>query len=275
MRILVTGASSFVGSWFCTVAARAGHTVLGLWNHTPLLIDGITSITNDVTSFTPARVDVVVHLACKVMGDDAPEKNRAMMDAVLSWGLPVVYASSTVVHWPVPTSYGRSRAEDEARLRASGLPFLIVRPCAPYGPPHPTHRPRHVESFHRLARLVRRSPVVPVVGSAEVLRQPVHVEDFAASILGLLRRGEWGGGYDAGGPDPLTMREIVAAIAGGPRTLVPVPAGLAARAGARLGGFDPELLRAFAQDDVVDPGPLIEASGVIPRPFDAVALRGA
>ena len=90
MRILVTGASSFVGSWFCTHAAAAGHTVLGLWNNTPLLIDGITPVTNDITSFTPAKIDVVVHLACKVMGADAPAKNRAMMDSVLSWGIPTV-----------------------------------------------------------------------------------------------------------------------------------------------------------------------------------------
>ena len=268
MRILVTGASSFVGSWFCTVAAREGHTVLGLWNNTPLLIDGITPVTNDITSFTPAKIDVVVHLACKVMGADAPAKNRAMMDSVLSWGIPTVYASSTVVHWPQDTAYGRSRREDEERLRAGSAPWIVVRPCAPYGPRHPTHTPRHAESFHRLARVARRSPVVPVVGSPDVKRQPVHVEDFANAILGLLAREAWGGAYDAGGPAPMTMREIVTALAGGPRALVPVPVGVAARAGGLLGGFEPELLRAFAQDDTVDAAPLAAASGVTPRGFE-------
>ncbi len=272
MRIFVTGASSFVGSWFCTIAARAGHTVLGLWNTTPLLIDGITPLTNDMTSLEPVKVDVVVHLACKVMGADAAAKNRAMMDALLSWRIPTVYASSTVVHWSTATAYGRSRQEDEARLKASGVPHVIVRPCAPYGPRHPTHRPRHVESFHRLALAARRSMLVPVVGSAEVCRQPVHVEDFANAILGLLDRGVWGGAFDAGGPSPMTMREIVQAIAGDTRTLLPVPVGVAARVGSVLGGFDPELLRAFAHDDVVDPQPLADASGVVPRAFDPRGL---
>lgn len=270
MRILVTGASSFVGSWFCTHAAARGHTVLGLWNTTPLLIDGITPITSDLTLFTPSKIDVVVHLACKVMGPDALARNRRMLDSVLGWGLPVVYASSTVVHWPGETPYARSRREDEARVRESAAPWLIVRPCAPYGPPHPTHRPKHPESFHRLGRLARRSPVVPVVGSAEVRRQPVHVEDFAASILSLVERGAWNAAFDAGGPEPMTMREIVRALAGGPRVLAPVPPAVAAQVGAALGGFDGDLLRAFATDDVVDPRPLAEASGVEPRPFAGV-----
>ncbi len=272
MRLLVTGASSFVGSWFCTHAAAAGHTVLGLWNTTPLLIDGITPVTSDLRSFEPAKVDVVVHLACKVMGADAPAQNRALMDAVLAWKLPTVYASSTVVHWPTSTAYGRARQEDETRLASSGVPYLVLRPCAPYGPQHPTHTPRHVESFHRLAQVARVSPVVPVVGSADVLRQPVHVADFSAAILGLLDRNVWHASFDAGGPAPIRMREIVDALAGRSRRTVSVPTSLAARVGGAVGAFEPELLRAFAQDDVVDPAPLAAASGVTPRPFDPAGV---
>jgi hypothetical protein len=43
-----------------------------------------------------------------------------------------------------------------------------------------------------------------------------------------------------------------------------------ARVGAAMGGFDADLLRAFATDDVVDPRPLAEASGVEPRSFAGV-----
>ena len=272
MRILVTGASSFVGSWFCSVAARAGHTVLGLWHTTPLLLPEVIPVTSDLTAFRPVNVDVVVHLAAKVMSGDALDRNRAMMDAVLSWRLPVVYGSSTVVHWDTDVAYARSRREDEARLRASGVPWIILRPCAPYGPVHPTHRPRHVESFHRLAQLARRLPVVPVVGSPDVRRQPVHVEDFAAAALALVGRGAWDAAFDAGGPEALTMDTIVSAIAGTRRRVVGVPPGVAARLAGRAGGFQPELVRLFTTDDVVDPAPLAQASGVVPRPFDPAGI---
>lgn len=275
MRIFVTGASSFVGVHFCEAAADRGHAPLGLWRHTPLLVDErrILSLTGDVTSFRPAKVDVVVHLATKVMADDAREQNRKMLDAVLSWGLPVVYASSTVVHWPRKNAYAESRVEDEARVRASGLPWLIVRPCAPYGPPHPTHRPAHAESFHRLARLARYAPAVPVVGDGSVKRQPVHVQDFALAILGLLEKCVWNAAFDAGGPEPLTLRQIVDTLAGRPKPLLPLPEGLAAQAARFVPGFTPESLRTFATDDVVDPRPLAEASGHTPRPF-AAGVRG-
>jgi nucleoside-diphosphate-sugar epimerase len=270
MRILVTGASSFVGAWFCTRAVAAGHTVLGLWRNTPLLVDGVVSLTNDVNHFQPQKVDVVVHLAAKVMAPDAREQNRRMLDHVLEWGLPLVYASSTMVHWPRKNAYAESRVEDEERVMGSAAPWLIVRPCAPYGPAHPTHRPAHKESFHTLRDIVRRSPIVPVPGSAEVLRQPVHVDDFNGAILALLERGIWNAAFDAGGPEPITMREIIEAIAAHRKVrIVAVPELFAKQAGHVLKNFSAETLATFATNDTVDPLPLQRASGVVPRRFDA------
>lgn len=278
MRILVTGASSFVGAHFCTLAAAQGHDVLGLWRNTPMMVDGVKSVTADVTSFRPAKVDVVVHLAAKVMAKDAREQNRKMLDAVLGWGFPLVYASSTMVHWPRKNAYADSRVKDEARVMASDKPWLIVRPCAPWGPPHATHRPAHVESFATLANLVRRAPFVPVPGSAEVLRQPVHVDDFNGAILALLARGVWNAAYDAGGPEALTVREIIERIAAtssrGARKarIVVVPEPLAKLGGRFLKNFSEDTLATFATNDTVDPRPLQAASGITPRRFDAVGL---
>ncbi|MDP2314948.1 MAG: NAD(P)-dependent oxidoreductase [Pseudomonadota bacterium] len=273
MRILVTGASSFVGAHFCTLAARAGHDVLGLWRNTPMLVDGVKSVTADVTSFSPAKVDVVVHLAAKVMAPDAREQNRRMLDAVLEWGFPLVYASSTMVHWPRKNAYAESRMEDEARVMASGQKWLIVRPCAPWGPPHATHKPAHKESFATLATLVRRAPFVPVPGSAEVLRQPVHVDDFNGAILALLDRGVWNAAYDAGGPEALTVREIIERIGGTRKVrIVEVPEPLAKLGGRFLKNFSADTLATFATNDTVDPLPLQRASGIVPRRFDGVGL---
>lgn len=269
MRILVTGASSFVGAHFCSLALREGHDVVGLWRNTGLLIDGVTSVTCDVNNFEPAKIDVVVHMATKVMADDAAEQNRAMMDRVLSWRLPTVYASSTVVHWPRKNAYAESRIEDEARLRANGLPWIIVRPCAPYGPRHPTHTPAHKESFHRLARMCRTLPAVPVIGDGSVRRQPVHVHDFGEAILGLLREDVWNAAFDAGGPEAMTLEQIIHALAGGPKPLLPIPEAVATQLARFVPGFHPDSISTFATDDTVDPVPLMQASGVRPRAFDA------
>lgn len=270
MRLFVTGASSFVGAHFCSLASREGMIVHGLWRRTSLNIRGVVAVHGDAASTRPSPgTEVVVHLATKVMAADARDQNRRMLDAVLSWGLPVVYASSTVVHWERRNAYALSRIEDEDRVRSSGLPYLIVRPCAPYGPRHPEHRPAHKESFHTLARMCHGWPAVPVLGDGNYRRQPVHVDDFNGAILRLIRAGAWNAAYDAGGPLPMTLREIIRALGG--RRVLPLPRPLLRVIGP-LAGMSSDVISTFDTDDVVDPRPLARASGLQPRAFDPGAL---
>jgi nucleoside-diphosphate-sugar epimerase len=274
--LFVTGASSFVGAHFCRLAALRGFTVRGLWRNTPFLLPGVDSVHGGLETIEDPRADVVVHLAAKVMADDAREQNRAMLDRVLAWGKPVVYASSTMVHWPLKTAYAESRREDEARVANSGLDYVILRPCAPYGPRLVGHTPAHKESFHTLVDWVKRLPAVPVVGDGRYRRQPVHVDDFNGALLALLERGRWRGAFDAGGPDPLTMRQVIAILGGhAGRWVTPrlrIPARAAWLASHALPNMRPELVRTFAMDDAVDPEPLRAASGVVPRTFEVGSL---
>ncbi len=273
MRLFVTGGSSFVGAHFCLLAAREGFVVHGLYRRTRLELRGVVSVQGDVATVRPSPgTDVVVHLATKVMAKDAREQNRRMLDAVLGWGLPVVYASSTVVHWPRKNAYALSRVEDEARVRDSGLPHAIVRPCAPYGPRVPGHQPAHKESFHTLARMCRSLPAVPVMGNGNYRRQPVHVDDFNGAILGLVRQGLSASEFDAGGPEPLTLREIIRQLGG--KRVLPIPGPVIRRVGP-LAGLDAAAVSTFDTDDVVDPRPLARATGIDPRPFEAAALANA
>jgi NADH dehydrogenase len=270
VRIFVTGASSFVGAHFCSLAIARGHEVVGLWRNTATRIRGLTAVQGDCASARPPDgCDAVVHLATKVMASDAREQNRRMLDGVLSWGLPVVYASSTVVHWPRKNAYALSRVEDEDRVRKHRPGWLIMRPCAPYGPRHPEHTPQHKESFHTLARMCHRLPAVPMMGDGNYRRQPVHVDDFNGAILALLGRGAWGGAFDAGGPTAMTMREIVRALGG--KRVISVPLRVLRRVGP-LAGLSEDVVSTFDTDDVVDPRPLADASGVAPRAFDPTCL---
>lgn len=284
MRLLVTGGSSFLGAWLCQRAARE-HDVLALHHSTRLRLNGVTPIRvdlrrrRDVERLQALDADAVVHIACKIKArprdDGSPAEaaaaiNRQLMDAVLALGKPTVYASSTVVHWDQDTPYARSRREDEQRLRDSGLPFAILRPSAPYGPRLVTHRPRHKESFHTLAELVRRSPVVPVIGDGTYRRQPVHVEDFADAVLALLARGLPGRAFEAGGGEALSMNEIIAHLARAlrrePRVLH-LPKALFVQAARLSPDFDPSLIAAADEDELADPAALEAATGLRMRGF--------
>ena len=286
MKLLVTGASSFVGAHFCRAAARQ-HTIHALYFSTPLALNGVTPHRIDLRAKRDVRraaaldFDAVVHIACRIRGwpkegettgEAAWRENRAMMDAVLSFGKPVVYASSTVVHWEQDTPYARSRREDEQRLRESGLPWAVLRPSAPYARALTHHRPGHRESFHTLVSLVRSLPVVPVIGSGEYRRQPIHIDDFSAAILALLENGLPDQAFDAGGAEALTFNTIIDLIAQQARRKVRklhLPKALYVQAARLSPDFDPDLISAIDEDELADPTDLIAATGVQPRGFSA------
>ena len=284
MRILVTGGSSFVGAHLCRVAARE-HQVVGLYHSNPLHLNGVEPLradlrrARDVARIQATRPEAVIHVAAKIKASPSGElagaqvaanTNREMMAAVLSLGVPVVYASSTVVHWDDETPYGRCKREDEEALRDSGLPYAIFRPSAPYGPRLANHQPRHKESFHTLADLVRRLPVVPVIGDGQYRRQPVHVDDFSAALLAPLSQGFHDGAYDVGGAEAIPFDEVIdtlARVMGKRVRKLHLPKALFVQFAKRSRDFDPALIAAIDSDEVADPAELTAAYGVRPRSF--------
>jgi len=285
MRLLVTGASSFVGAHFCRLASRE-HYVYGQYFSTPLRLPHIQPVRLDLTHSMAATrlqeldVDVVVHIACKIKGQPqdgedvaaaALRENQQMMSSILSMKKAMVYASSTVVHWQSDAPYVQSRRQDEERLMNSGLDYVILRPSAPYGPRLRNHCPRHKESFHTLTDLIQRSPVVPVVGSGEYRRQPVHVDDFSQAILDCLAKPSLPNrGFDIGGKNAHSFRQIINLLQielGVKRQVLSIPKSLMAYAAKWMPNLEPSLIRAIDEDELADPSDLADYLGWTPRDF--------
>jgi nucleoside-diphosphate-sugar epimerase len=284
MRLLVTGASSFVGAHFCRRAMQV-HDVFGLYFSTPIQLNKVVSLRRDlrhrrdIRKLKSEEYDAVIHIACKIKAEpyqgETPAEaayslNRKMMEGVLALGKPVIYASSTVVHWDSASPYARSRREDEQQLAESGLPFAVLRPSAPYGRRMSSHRPRHRESFQTLVDVIRRSPLVPIIGSGRYRRQPIHVDDFSDAILALLNCGLSGQCLDAGGGTAHSFNEIVDLLAGAmnlKRRRVSLPKPLFVQLSRLRPDFDPSLIAAIDEDELADPTALTAATGVAPRGF--------
>lgn len=289
MRILVTGGSSFVGAHFALLAARR-HEVIAVHHRTPLRLNGVTPLRCDLRRETDreriaaAKPDAIVHLAAKIRTAGANEEtpgalaaalNHGMMDAVLAAGCPVVYGSSTVVHWAQETPYGNSRKADEARLKSAGLPYAIVRPCAPYGPALATHQPGHRESFQTLVSTIRYAPFVPVLGDGQYRRQPVHIHDLGEGILALLDRGLCGQTVDVGGAEALSfdaLIDTIAAALGKHARKLHIPKSVGVKLASVLPNMEPSLLGAVDTDELADPAAFTAATGVVPRGF-SVGVR--
>jgi uncharacterized protein YbjT (DUF2867 family) len=170
--------------------------------------------------------------------------------------------------------YHRTKWAAEEAVRASPIPWTIFRPSIIYGPAD--------QFVNMLAAMVRRYPVVPVIGTGVQRLQPVPVEQVAeafARAIGLEATVKHV--YEVGGPDAVTMLELldlIGAALGRPRVRkVHVPIGLIrplARLLHRLPGFPltPDQLVMLEEDNVCDPQPFFTTFGLTPLKL-ATGLR--
>jgi nucleoside-diphosphate-sugar epimerase len=98
-------------------------------------------------------------------------------------------------------------AEGEASFRAwaeqHGITWVILRPTLIYG----QGRDRNI---CEIVRFIRRFKFFPLLGRAQGLRQPVHVEDVAAACFAaFLASNVNNRAYNISGGETLTYREMV------------------------------------------------------------------
>lgn len=126
--------------------------------------------------------------------------------------------------------YYSGKARQEEALKASGVPWAIVRPTLVFG--------REDVLVNNIAWLLRTFPVFPLFGACDYRVQPVFVEDLAR-LAADAASGEPGRTFDAIGPETFTFEELVRLLAAAVRSrarLVRVPPALGVVAG-RLAGL--------------------------------------
>jgi nucleoside-diphosphate-sugar epimerase len=277
--IVVTGASGFLGAHYLKYTATAFPTweLVAQVRSTPLGFSrpNLSALTCDLTRPGAVEVlaglkpDVIVHMAAAIMEDDARQLNATMMEHVLEAcrrsGAKLIYISSSQVHFSRLNQYALSKVDDEAAVQASGLPHVIFRPAAPYGPLMLDHAPAREQSMHVLAKFITKLPAVPVIGNGRYTRQPVHVDDFNMAINHFIEADAFEGQvFDIGGPRPYSMDEIIALLARivGKRVFpVHLPKELFIGASYVIKTFHKDLLSTTDCDEEVDNGPLLAALG--------------
>lgn len=129
-----------------------------------------------------------------------------------------------------PSIYARTKAAGEAAIKDVFPDAVIFRPSVVFGPED--------DFFNRFAALARISPALPLIGGGRTRFQPVFVGDVARAILaGLEGRARADAPYELGGPEILTMRQVMERVLDytmRSRLLVPLPFWLAKLQGAVL-----------------------------------------
>ncbi|WP_447756503.1 complex I NDUFA9 subunit family protein [Sphingopyxis fribergensis] len=102
------------------------------------------------------------------------------------------------------SAYGRSKGEGEAAVRAAFADAAILRPSILFG--------REDQFINRFAAMMRMMPVVPVIASNAKF-QPAYVGDVADAVVAALGSDAAGKTFELGGPQVLTMGELLRWIA--------------------------------------------------------------
>ena len=117
----------------------------------------------------------------------------------------------------------RAKWRAEEAVRGSGIPFVILRPSWIYGPED--------HSLNRFLAMSRSLPFVPMIGDGNRQRlQPVFIDDAGRAVAEAVEnRAADGHSFELGGPEVLTMNEIVRTaleVMGRRRWLLSAPKGL-------------------------------------------------
>lgn len=201
MRIVITGASGFIGSHIAQAAADAGHEVWCAVRRTSSrkwLTDkrlhfvemGFGDREAILRALMPIAPDAVVHAAgatkCRRRKDFFAinaEGTRSLCQALAS--LPkrprLVMMSSLSADNCIyklaqgePTAYGASKFKAETIVRRSGLPFVILRPTGVYGP--------RERDYLMMFRSIRRHIDI-AAGFGEQRLTFVYVDDLVQAVL--------------------------------------------------------------------------------------------
>ena len=291
MRILIAGASGFIGSHLAAHLQAGGHEVVAAARHVkaararaPWLDWTECDFRHDRSEdWLPrlAGVDAVVNCVGVLqdgLGDDSQAVHIAGADALFeacerAGVRRVLHISAVGVDAAAGSAYARDKLAGEAALKARDLDWLILRPSLVVA--------RNVYGGTALIRALCGLPwITPVVGGEQVFR-PIGMEDLCAGIERLLAADAPAKrSFDLAGPELIGLADLVRAyrrwLGFGASRIWHVPRWLAApafRFGDLLGwlgvrtSMRTNSLRQLDFDVEGDPSEWLAATGARPRGF--------
>jgi len=274
VRIALTGATGLAGR---------GHHLTCLVRSDPrpgqLPAEGVTVARGDILSPDSlarafAGCDALIHLVGIIRERSGASfeavhvrgTNNVIEAAAASGVRRIVHMSAAGTRPGAASRYHQSKWRAEESVRASGLEWTILRPSLIFG---------KGDGFTTmLIDLVRKAPVVPVIGSGRNLFQPIAVSAaFAACVEDAAMAGNT---FELGGPERLSFETILRVIAGRMKSRKPfvhVPAalmrllsGTMSRVTSRF-PLTPDQLIMLGEDNIAEPNHAVEALHLPLTPF--------
>ncbi|KSR41719.1 SDR family oxidoreductase [Pseudomonas aeruginosa] len=263
MRILLVGASGFVGRHLLPALLAAGHELILTARRPPdaappgcrwLALD-LERLAQSPDSFAwPAGVDLLVNAAGAMSLDEASMARvqdsgaRALFDLAAGHGAKVLQISALDAGEHPDVPFLASKAAADCYLLGLGIAALVLRPSLLLGPGGASSA-----WLERLSPL----PLIPLLDNRARL-QPLHVDDLVGAVLALLR--DWPERAQViplVGPQALTQGELLDRLR---------------RAQGCWRVLSPPMLKLVRQDNLADPAILQAACGYRCAPLSSRLL---
>jgi uncharacterized protein YbjT (DUF2867 family) len=195
-RIVVLGAKGLLGSQIAAKLTAAGHEVVAASRRS-----GVDTITGDglQAAFTGARAVVDAANSPSFEDSDVLEffttSTTNVLSAERAAGVGHHVAISIVGADDVPASgYLRAKAAQEALVRASGIPYTIIR---------------STQFFEFVMSIADSATVGGAVRLPEALVQPIAAADTAAEVERVVAEGPINRVLEVAGPEALGLDEFI------------------------------------------------------------------
>ena len=225
-RIVITGAAGLVGqNLFARLAARPDLQLAGIDKHPANL--ALLRRLHPQAEVIEADLAKAGSWRLALQGAEAVVINQAqigglvraefvannvvatehILDAANAAGVPyLVGISSSVVNSKARDYYVETKTLQEALFLACGIRCAVLRPTLMFGWFDRKH-------LGWLRRFMDRTPVFPVPGRGDYLRQPLYAGDFCAVVEACLFR-QLTGTYDISGLEQITYGALIEMIHG-------------------------------------------------------------
>ncbi|MET0132638.1 MAG: NAD(P)H-binding protein [Kibdelosporangium sp.] len=227
MRVLVAGASGFVGRRLCPALRDAGHSVRAMTRHPDTYQGAGEAVRGDVRDPRSlkealAGCDAAYYLVHSLDSSDFEQRDADAARAFAEAGKrlrQIVYLGGLGDDADELSPHLRSRREVETLLGTCGVPVTTLRAGIVVG--------HGGISWEMTRQLVEHLPVMVTPRWVRTLTQPIAVADVVRYLVGVLdQSAAFDRAFDIGGPEVLPyvdMMRRVAVIEGRPLLVVPVP----------------------------------------------------
>jgi uncharacterized protein YbjT (DUF2867 family) len=168
--------------------------------------------------------DVVYYLVHSLGERDFEEQDRAAAERIAREAAnagvrQIVYLGGLGADDPDASPHLRSRRETGERLSSAGVPVTTLRAAIVVG--------KGSAGFETILGLVKRLPVMVTPSWVSTPTQPIALADITGYLAGVCgNEATFGEGYDTGGPEVMTYRQMIeriAALLGRNPAIVEVP----------------------------------------------------